>query len=368
MSTRSLRAARSTRPRPPVDPCPDQGQPIRRFPAPTEHSEELAVANLQLARDMAQRMASATRMPWDDLFLVASMGLLKACRLYDPNRICPSTGRPYAISTLAVPFIRFAMAQYLRDKGHTSGVRFPDRWRDKAPTVRRLAADGLTPAAIAQATGLGLEDVEGVLTGQSAPQALDPDAMGFATRDPDPWDEAEACGELQAVLAVADAAHAALGWADRAMIEAAWNQEPTRFRRRLARLPHGQFMRQAGGIIRKGKVMPLEGQQDLAVEVPIHLGSTAPRRRISKPAEILQAAEQLGLFGPCLDLEGGKTAAEDMNVAGEAVNQPPNGRRQAAELPAPKARRGDRGSGSGCGLLGSAAGGGEAQAPAEGIG
>ena len=133
MSTRSLKAARSTRPRPPADPCPDQCQP-RRFPPPTKCSEELAVANLQLARDMAQRMASATRMPWDDLFLVASMGLLKACRLYDPERICPSTGRPYAISTLAVPFIRGAMAQHLRDKGHTSGVKFPDRWRDKAPT------------------------------------------------------------------------------------------------------------------------------------------------------------------------------------------------------------------------------------------
>lgn len=370
MPTRSLRAARSTKPRPEVvDPRPAGGStPGRRFPPPTEHSEQLAVENLQLARDMAQRMASATRMGWDDLFMVASMGLLKACRLYDPERICPTTGRPYALSTLAVPFIRGAMAQHLRDRGHTSGVKFPDRWRDKAPTVRRLAADGTAPAAIAQATGLSLQDVDGILQGQATPLALDPDSHGFASWDPDPWDEAETFGELQAVLAVADAAHEALGWADRAMLEAAWDLPGPR--RQLARLPFQQFLRRTDSIIRRGRFAAVEGQQDLAVEVPIVLGGgpTSPRRRISRPAEILQVAEQLALFGPCLDLEGGKTAAAGMNGEGAGDDQPSDQRRQVAQLSASEAARGDGRSGPSGRLLGAAAGRRKEKAPTERVG
>ena len=236
-------------------------------------------------------------MPFDDLFLVAASGLLKGCRRYDPQRLNPTTGRPYALSTCVVPFIRGAMAQWLRDRGHSSGVKFPDRWRDKAPTVRRLAGEGATLSAVVTATGLGREEVEAILEAQGATRCLDPDAL-HATREPDPWDEIESLDELNEALRIADEAHAALSWADRQMLEAAWD---TPRRRQLARMPHGQFLRMAQGIIRGERLRPAPEQQALALELPAgdaEATGASPRRRLTGAAEILQAAEQLALFEP----------------------------------------------------------------------
>lgn len=320
-TTRRPRATRSTKIRP--DPCPDLGK-LGRFPAPTPWSEQLAADNLLLARSMANRMARSTRMPFDDLFLVAAAGLLKGCRRYDPERLNPATGEPFALSTCVVPFIRGAMAQWLRDRGHSSGVKFPDRWRDKAPTVRRLAGEGATLSAVVTATGLGREEVEAILEAQGATRCLDPDAL-HATREPDPWDEIESFDELHEAMRIADEAHAALGWADRQMLEAAWD---TPRRRQLARMPHGQFLRMAQGIIRGERLKPAPEQQALALELPA--GDTdaaggSPRRRLTGPAEILQAAEQLALFGPCHNEgQSGKTQPAGIGGTGAAGDHPSN--------------------------------------------
>jgi len=284
-TTRRPRAARSTKIRPEASPCPDPGQ-LGGFPPPTAWSEQLAAENLQLAKSMASRMARATRMPFDDLFLVAAQGLLKGCRRFDPSR-------GNRLSTCVVPFIRGAMAQWLRDKGHSSGVKFPDRWRDKAPTVRRLAADGATLSAVVEATGLEASEVEAILEAQGATRTFDPEGY-HASREPDPWDEIEAYDELNEALRIADEAHAALKWADRQMLEAAWDAPR---RRQLARLPYGQFLRHAQGVIRGEPITKASEQQALALIVPETAGATGgQRRRITEPAEILQAAEQLGLF------------------------------------------------------------------------
>ena len=295
---------------------------------------------------MASRMAAATRMPFDDLFLVAAQGLLKGCRRYDPERRNPKSGEPYALSTCVVPFIRGAMAQWLRDRGHSSGVRFPDRWRDKAPTVRRLAGEGGTLNGIAEAVGLPAEEVSAILEAQGATRVLDPEA-GFASRDPDPWDEAEAYDELAEALAIADQAHAALRWSDRVMLEQAWDAPR---RRQLARMPHGQFLAHARGVIRGQKLRPAPEQQGLAIEVPEALGATpgVARRRISGAVEILQAAEQLALFDACHDgHEGGKTAAAEVAGSSAAVDLAPDRSGEPAELPPSAARRGGRRSGAG---------------------
>ncbi|MBU6251229.1 MAG: hypothetical protein KGO47_08700 [Cyanobacteria bacterium REEB417] len=303
-TTRRRRAAQSTKVRPEAVPCPDLDR-LGSFPPPTAWSEQLAAENLQLARAMASRMARATRMPFDDLFLVAAQGLLKGCRRYNPELLNPATGTPYRLSTFVVPVIRGAMAQWLRDKGHSSGVRFPDRWRDKAPVVRRLAADGGTTASISAAVQLGADEVEAILAAQGATRCLDPDAQGFATYDPDPWDEVEALDELAAVLTVADQAHEALSWADRQMLEQAWERP----RRTISGLQFGQFLIRARRV-RSGARLNREQQQDLGLEVPTALQASqeSPRRRITEPAEILQVAEQLALFGACPD--GGEASEQ----------------------------------------------------------
>ena len=319
-TTRRPRAARSTKIRP--DPCPDLGK-LGRFPAPTPWSEQLAADNLLLARSMANRMARSTRMPFDDLFLVAAQGLLKGCRRYDPQRLNPTTGRPYALSTCVVPFIRGAMAQWLRDRGHSSGVKFPDRWRDKAPMVRRLAGDGATLSAVVEATGLEASEVEAILEAQGATRSLDPDSH-HANRQPDPWDEIEAYDELNEALRIADKAHGALQWSDRQMLEAAWDAPK---RRQLARMPHGQFLKHVQGVIRNEPLTRQAEQQALALELPVSSAEGAgadaiPRRRLTGAAEILQAAEQLALFEPAgAGSESGKTQPAGIEGEGAAADQ-----------------------------------------------
>ena len=273
-----------------TDPCPDLDR-LGSFPPPTATSEQLAIDNLRLATAMANRLARRTQMPFDDLHMVAVRGLLNGCRRYDP-----STGN--RLSTCVVPFIRGAMAQWLRDRGHSSGVKFPDRWRDKAPMVRRMAADGATLSAVVEATGLEAAEVEEILEAQGATRSLDHESYRAEREsrhdyEPDPWDEIEAYDELSDALRIADEAHAALWWADRLMLEQAWETRP---RRQLARMPHGQFLRHAEGILRGERLKPHEERQPPALMVPVAGATDGARRRITEPQEILQAAEQLGLF------------------------------------------------------------------------
>ncbi len=276
-------------------PCPDLDR-LGSFPPPTATSEQLAIDNLKLATAMANRLARRTQMPFDDLHMVAVRGLLNGCRRYDP-----STGNK--LSTCVVPFIRGAMAQWLRDKGHSSGVKFPDRWRDKAPVVRRMVADGATLSAVVEATGLEAAEVGEILEAQGATRSLDHESYqaereGRHDYEPDPWDEIEACDELNDALRVADEAHAALRWADRLMLERAWEIMP---RRQLARMPHGQFLRHAEGILRGERLRPHEEREPPSLMVPVAGATDGARRRVTEPREILQAAEQLGLFDACRD-------------------------------------------------------------------
>ena len=303
--------------RPEADPCPDLDR-LGSFPPPTATSEQLAIDNLRLATAMANRLARRTQMPFDDLHMVAIRGLLNGCRRYDP-----STGNQ--LSTCVVPFIRGAMAQWLRDRGHSSGVKFPDRWRDKAPVVRRMAADGATLSAVVEATGFDVAEVEEILEAQGATRSLDDrgqrlrsgsDSFEWRTvegncegkwhartllgrqelgpwQEPDPWDEIEAYDELNDALQIADEAHAALRWADRLMLEQAWEMRP---RRQLARMPHGQFLRHAEDILRGERLRPHEEREPPALMVPVAGATDGARRRITEPAEILQVADQLGLF------------------------------------------------------------------------
>jgi len=128
------------------------------FPPPTAISEELAVANLDLASDQARQFCWACNLVGllPDLEAVAWTGLLNACRRYDPERLNPANGKPYHLSTIAVCFIRGAMFRYLRDKGFA--VKFPYEWREAAPHARRLLMEGESLEQIA--AGLRMNPVD----------------------------------------------------------------------------------------------------------------------------------------------------------------------------------------------------------------
>jgi len=269
---------------------------VQDFP-PTEYSEQLAVDNIRLAQQRAHLMMVRTGMPFDDLYQVALVGLIKGCRRYDPNKISPKTGEPYKLSTIAVTFIEGAMMQYLRDRGHSSGVKFPDRWRDKASIVRKMTSDGAQPDVVASATGLRVDEIKEILEAQSSPAVLDPDVKLYSNEVT--VDEPSDCYELAQALEIVDRAHSAISIADQNMLEAAWNHPR---RRQIAVGPFFQFMNKAKRII-KGAPIVSEEQIDLSIEIRSDQHSDikgcviANTKRVSEPKEILKIAEtQLDLF------------------------------------------------------------------------
>lgn len=163
----------------------------RPFPPPTEHSEALVEANLGLARQAAWRWARKTGQAYDDLEAVAFMGLIRGCRRYDPERLNPANGQPYALSTVAVPFINGELLHHFRDRGHT--IKFPSRWRESWGKVQRLLNDPAIPAdQVAALAGMtqgeldemvsamvGTVDLDATfgLDGAPAPEIEEPDRL-----------------------------------------------------------------------------------------------------------------------------------------------------------------------------------------------
>lgn len=321
----SPQAAEATAEQP--EPAPaggDAAGQLESFPPPTPWSEELCATNLRLAASRANRYAATTGVGYDQLYPVACMGLLKACRRFDPDLINPGTGAPYKLSTLAVPYIDGAIMQWLRYHGHSSGVRWPDAWRDKASIVRRLVGEGQSHEAVAEATGLPIADVGAILVAQGATRPCDPDAQGFATFDPEPADEMRVGPELQRALEIADDAHLSLSWADQRQLEGGWRWDARRFN--LAPRPHGQFAIMARGIIRGVRLPSRQDQLDLSLEVP----AGQPRRpgdastaRVTQPAEIARVVEQLALFGiGKADPEGGQVGSAPTSKPSDRQGQP----------------------------------------------
>jgi RNA polymerase sigma-B factor len=113
-----------------------------------------------LARSLARRYTRAGE-PFDDVFQVASCGLLKALDRFDPDR-------GTAFSSFAVPTIVGDIKRYYRDLGWS--VHVPRSAQELARTVQRAeeavtAATGRSPSLyeLAQYAELSIEDVlEGV--------------------------------------------------------------------------------------------------------------------------------------------------------------------------------------------------------------
>src|SRR6201990_485781 len=79
----------------------DHGDPVAR--------EQLVIRHLPLARKLATRYGR-TQEPFEDLFQVASLGLLRAIDRFDPDR-------GIAFTSFAVPTILGELKRHFRDKG-----------------------------------------------------------------------------------------------------------------------------------------------------------------------------------------------------------------------------------------------------------
>jgi len=129
--------------------------------------DELVERFLPLARQLARRYARPNE-PIDDLFQVASMGLLKAIDRFDPER-------GNAFSTFAVPTIVGELKRYFRDTGWAVHVPRPiqERIGQVNRAVNEMSRDlGRSPAPHELAERIGAS-VEEVLEALEAAKAFD---------------------------------------------------------------------------------------------------------------------------------------------------------------------------------------------------
>jgi RNA polymerase sigma-B factor len=131
--------------------------------------EDVVARFLPLARQLARRYARGNE-PLDDLFQVASVGLLKAIERYDP-------ARGYAFSTFAVPTIVGELKRYFRDTGWA--VHVPRPIQDRIGRVNRAMGDlsrelgrSPTPSEVADELGCSVEEVVEAMEASTAFDAL----------------------------------------------------------------------------------------------------------------------------------------------------------------------------------------------------
>jgi RNA polymerase sigma-B factor len=142
---------------------------FRRYRATRDRAlrDEIVTRHLPLARSIAGSF-DTSRVAFDDLLQVASIGLINAVDRYDP-----AFGTTFA--TFAVPTIRGEVLRYFRD--HTWGVRPPRNLQERAlellrtsDEIRGEAGRGPSAAELAERVGASVEDV---LEGLYASQARD---------------------------------------------------------------------------------------------------------------------------------------------------------------------------------------------------
>jgi RNA polymerase sigma-B factor len=141
---------------------------LARYHAGDQSVREDVVARfLPLARQIARRYARGNE-PLDDLFQVASVGLLKAIERYDP-------ARGYAFSTFAVPTIVGELKRFFRDTGWA--VHVPRPIQDRIVQINRAMTElarelGRSPTSAEIAAELGC-GVEAVVEAMEASTAFD---------------------------------------------------------------------------------------------------------------------------------------------------------------------------------------------------
>ncbi len=157
---------RSEHDRSPVYPAPAGAQPDERA-----ERDAMVERHLGLARHLALRYSDSGE-PLDDLFQVASLGLVNAVDRFDPSR-------GVSFTTFAVPTILGELKRHFRDRGWA--IHVPRDLKDAAVRVKRAIAEhggsgAPTPAELAQATGMSLELVIEALQAAGVQRSLSLDA------------------------------------------------------------------------------------------------------------------------------------------------------------------------------------------------
>lgn len=290
---------RRRRPRPASEPDPS----ARPFPPPTEHSEALVEANLGLARQAAWKWSRKTGQPYDDLEAVAFVGLIRGCRRYDPERINPGTGRPYALSTVACPFITGELLHHFRDRGHA--VKFPSRWRENWGKVQRLLNDPAVPAEqVAELAGMTQGELDEMVAAMVGTVDLDTTFSGVGTPPPE-ISEPDRLAPLQRLV---ERAWENLHEADRGLLTAWWKRP---HRQALPQGPLQQFHARLKALL-GGRTLREVLQLALAADVPEMTRAEARAQRLRRERDYLEAH---GLVEPGEELRPQRRSRKALEVA-----------------------------------------------------
>lgn len=251
------------------------------FPPPTDISEALVAANLGLARKVANAWHRKSQQPYDELLAIAYMGLIRGCRKYDPSRLNPSNGKPYALSTVVMPFVNGEILHWFRDHGYA--VKFPHAWRERWGMVQRLMADpAVSTAEVAERAGLAPAELAEMLAAMTGVANLD-DLHG-ADGTPGPQVELQRLGPLQLLIRKAWANLAA---ADQGLIVRWWSDQR---RHAYPQLPLKQFHRRLRSLL-AGQTLTRYRQTALALAVE----QQGPTRR---ELEVQALLEHFGVDAP----------------------------------------------------------------------
>jgi DNA-directed RNA polymerase specialized sigma subunit len=127
------------------------GPPIRERPCRSPHAaaDALVVEHLPFAARVAAHYARRTGHPKEDLEQLAAIGLIKASRRYDSQRVNRSCSNFIAY---ARPYVNGEITHYLRDKGFLISV--PGRWRELHARGQKLLREGVTQAQVPQQLSL----------------------------------------------------------------------------------------------------------------------------------------------------------------------------------------------------------------------
>ena len=139
---------------------------VRRYQADPAQGADIVASFMSLAESLAKRYHRGEE-PLEDLVQVASLGLLKALRGFDP-------ARGGSFSAFAVPTITGELRRHFRDRGWA--VRVPRELQERALAVRkadeRMALKlGRAPTAEEMSTELG-QPVEAIVEARLAAGAM----------------------------------------------------------------------------------------------------------------------------------------------------------------------------------------------------
>ncbi|MHB8657972.1 MAG: SigB/SigF/SigG family RNA polymerase sigma factor [Solirubrobacteraceae bacterium] len=162
--------------------------------------DELITRYLPLAHRLARRYVQSGE-PYDDLFQIASLGLVKAVQRFEPSR-------GFAFTTFAVPTILGELKRYFRDSGWALHVDRGAKERARSTIAARReigARTGRSPtiSELAEYLELSQEEVLESLQAAEAYEAISLDAPARSSEDP-VASRLEQLGTLDAKLALVD--------------------------------------------------------------------------------------------------------------------------------------------------------------------